>query len=51
VETAVAADSPAALRAALDRWHGVLDEIVLRAITHEDTVEDHLALLRSAKPA
>jgi hypothetical protein len=51
VETAVAAESPAGLRAALSTWQGVLDEIVLRAITGEDTVEEHLALLRAAKPA
>jgi alkanesulfonate monooxygenase SsuD/methylene tetrahydromethanopterin reductase-like flavin-dependent oxidoreductase (luciferase family) len=51
VETAVAAESPAALRATLGRWQGVLDEIVLRAITAEDTVEEHLALARAAQPA
>jgi hypothetical protein len=29
----------------------VVDEIVLRAITGRDTVEENLALLRAAKPA
>jgi alkanesulfonate monooxygenase SsuD/methylene tetrahydromethanopterin reductase-like flavin-dependent oxidoreductase (luciferase family) len=51
VETAIAAQSPDAIRSALNQWEGVVDEIVLRAITGEDTVEETLALLRAAKPA
>jgi alkanesulfonate monooxygenase SsuD/methylene tetrahydromethanopterin reductase-like flavin-dependent oxidoreductase (luciferase family) len=49
-ETAIAEESPAALGAALGRWQGAVDEIVLRAITARDTTEEHLALLRAAKP-
>ena len=50
-ETAVAAQSPDAIPPALDKWRGVVDEIVVRAITGKDTVEENLALLRAAKPA
>jgi alkanesulfonate monooxygenase SsuD/methylene tetrahydromethanopterin reductase-like flavin-dependent oxidoreductase (luciferase family) len=50
VETAIAAASPDAIPPALDRWRGAVDEIVLRAITGKDTVEENVALLRAAKP-
>lgn len=50
VETAIAAESPTAIPPALQRWQGVVDEIVLRAITGKDTVEENAALLRAAKP-
>lgn len=50
VETAIAAGRPDALPAALSRWQGVVDQIVLRAITATDTVEETAALLRAAKP-
>ena len=29
-------------------WHGVVDEVVLRAITAHETVEENLALVRAA---
>ena len=35
---------------ALARWRGAVDEVVLRAITAKDTVEENLILLRAAKP-
>ena len=50
VDTAIAAPSPEAVPAALARWRGVVDEVVLRAITGKDTVEENLGLLRAAKP-
>jgi alkanesulfonate monooxygenase SsuD/methylene tetrahydromethanopterin reductase-like flavin-dependent oxidoreductase (luciferase family) len=50
IETAIAADRPDAIPPALGRWQGVVDEVVLRAITGKDTVEENLALLRAAKP-
>jgi alkanesulfonate monooxygenase SsuD/methylene tetrahydromethanopterin reductase-like flavin-dependent oxidoreductase (luciferase family) len=49
-ETAIAAPDPQAIPPALARWNGVIDEVVIRAITATDTVEEHLALLRAAKP-
>ncbi|HEV8642888.1 MAG TPA: LLM class flavin-dependent oxidoreductase [Methylomirabilota bacterium] len=51
VETAIAAQSPAAIPPALGEWQGVVDEVVVRAITGSDTVEETLALVRAAKPA
>ncbi len=50
-ETAIAAESPDAIPLALGKWRGAVDEVVFRAITGEDTVEENLALLRAAKPA
>lgn len=47
VAAATAADVPGALAA----WRGAVDEVVVRAITAQDTVEDHLALVRAARPA
>lgn len=51
VETAIAAPTAGALAAGLARWQGVVDEVVVRAITAQDTVEDHLALLRAVPVA
>jgi alkanesulfonate monooxygenase SsuD/methylene tetrahydromethanopterin reductase-like flavin-dependent oxidoreductase (luciferase family) len=50
VETAIAVPDPASVPAALARWRGAVDEVVLRAITAVDTVEENLILLRAAKP-
>ena len=50
VDTAIAAPSPDAIAPALVRWRGAVDEVVLRAITAKDTVEENVALLRAAKP-
>jgi len=51
VETAIAAQSPDAIAPAVGEWQGAIDEIVLRAVTGADTVEEHVALLRAAKPS
>jgi len=47
VETAIAAESPDAIPPALGKWQGVVDEVVVRAITGKDTVEENVALLRA----
>jgi len=49
VQTAIAAQTPDAIPPALEKWQGAVDEVVLRAMTGKDTVEEHLALLRAAK--
>jgi alkanesulfonate monooxygenase SsuD/methylene tetrahydromethanopterin reductase-like flavin-dependent oxidoreductase (luciferase family) len=49
VDTAVAGQTPQAIRDGLARWEGAVDEIVIRAITAKDTVEENLALLRASK--
>ena len=51
IETAIAADTPAAVKRGLAKWQGAVDEVVIRAITARDTVEDHLSLIRAAAPA
>jgi alkanesulfonate monooxygenase SsuD/methylene tetrahydromethanopterin reductase-like flavin-dependent oxidoreductase (luciferase family) len=51
VETAIGAPTPDAIAPALGRWQSVVDEVVIRAITAGDSVEETLALLRAAKPA
>jgi alkanesulfonate monooxygenase SsuD/methylene tetrahydromethanopterin reductase-like flavin-dependent oxidoreductase (luciferase family) len=50
VATAVAADGDAAVPAALARWEDAVDEVVVRAITARDTVDEMLALIRAARP-
>jgi len=49
--TAVAARSAGAVPPALDAWRGAVDELVLRAITAKDTVEENVALLQAARIA
>ena len=48
VDTAIAATSAEGIKRALAAWEGAVDEVVLRAITAKDTVEDHLTLVRAA---
>ena len=50
VDTAIAAPSPTGIKTALAAWDGAVDEVVLRAITAKDTVEETLALIRAAGP-
>ena len=51
VDTAVAGQTAADIRAGLAKWKGAVDEVVLRAITGNDTTDENLALVRAAKPA
>jgi alkanesulfonate monooxygenase SsuD/methylene tetrahydromethanopterin reductase-like flavin-dependent oxidoreductase (luciferase family) len=46
--TAIAAASAAEASAALAAWRSVVDEVVLRALPAQNTVEEHLALVRAA---
>jgi alkanesulfonate monooxygenase SsuD/methylene tetrahydromethanopterin reductase-like flavin-dependent oxidoreductase (luciferase family) len=48
IDTAIAATSADGIKRALAAWEGAVDEVVLRAITAKDTVEDHLTLVRAA---
>jgi alkanesulfonate monooxygenase SsuD/methylene tetrahydromethanopterin reductase-like flavin-dependent oxidoreductase (luciferase family) len=48
--TAIAAHGPQEIASALGKWRGVVDEVVLRAITATDTVDETLALARAARP-
>jgi hypothetical protein len=47
LETAISATSAGAIKTALGAWNGAVDEVVIRAITAQDTVEDHVTLLRA----
>ena len=49
--TAIAVHTADEVAPALAKWGGAVDEVVLRAITAADTVDDHLVLLRAAKPS
>ena len=51
VETGIVAQRPEDIPRALAAWHGAVDEVVVRAITGKDTLEEHLELVRAAKPA
>jgi alkanesulfonate monooxygenase SsuD/methylene tetrahydromethanopterin reductase-like flavin-dependent oxidoreductase (luciferase family) len=50
VATAVAAATAADVPGALARWEPVLDDVVVRALTPQDTLEQILAVLRAARP-
>jgi alkanesulfonate monooxygenase SsuD/methylene tetrahydromethanopterin reductase-like flavin-dependent oxidoreductase (luciferase family) len=50
VTTAVAADRDAQVPRGLARWEDALDDVVVRAITEHDTVDETLAVLRAARP-
>ena len=48
--TAIAAHTPQEIAAALAKWTGAVDEVVLRSITAADTVDETVALVRAARP-
>ena len=48
--TGVAAATHAAVPEALARWERAMDDVVVRAITEQDTVDETLAVLRAARP-
>ena len=48
--TSVAAATGAAVPEALARWEPAIDDLVVRAITERDTVDETLAVLRAARP-
>jgi alkanesulfonate monooxygenase SsuD/methylene tetrahydromethanopterin reductase-like flavin-dependent oxidoreductase (luciferase family) len=50
-DTGIAAQRPGDVTRALAAWHGAVDEVVVRAIPGKDTLEEHLAIVRAAKPA
>ena len=50
VDTCIGAQKADEVPKALAKWQDAVDEVVLRAITGEDTVEENLALIRAAKP-
>jgi alkanesulfonate monooxygenase SsuD/methylene tetrahydromethanopterin reductase-like flavin-dependent oxidoreductase (luciferase family) len=51
IDTAVAGDTPEEIQAGLAQWDGVLDEVVVRGITANDTEPQVLELIRAAAPS
>lgn len=49
-DTAIVARTPDEIPRPLEPWEGAVDEVVLRAITGKETLEEYQALLRAAKP-
>lgn len=50
-DTGIAAARPEAVAPALAAWQGAVDQVVVRAVTGQDTVDETLAVLRAARPA
>lgn len=51
IKTSVAAGSADEIQQALKGWEGLLDEVVVRAITPNDTIDETLELVKAAAPA
>ena len=51
MDASIAADTADALQTALDAWDGVLDQVIVRAVTAHDTAEELLALARATAPS
>jgi alkanesulfonate monooxygenase SsuD/methylene tetrahydromethanopterin reductase-like flavin-dependent oxidoreductase (luciferase family) len=51
VETAIAAQNRDDAQRGLAPWAGVVDHIIVRSITANDTVDEHVALVKAAAPA
>jgi alkanesulfonate monooxygenase SsuD/methylene tetrahydromethanopterin reductase-like flavin-dependent oxidoreductase (luciferase family) len=48
--TTIAAATPDEIQQALAAWDGLVDDVVVRAITGHDTTEDVLRLVEAARP-
>jgi hypothetical protein len=51
VDTGIAVQTADAVAPALRKWQGAMDDVVIRAITYKDTLDETLALVRAARPA
>jgi alkanesulfonate monooxygenase SsuD/methylene tetrahydromethanopterin reductase-like flavin-dependent oxidoreductase (luciferase family) len=50
IDTAIAVDRAVDVAPALAQWRGAVDEVVLRAVTPHDTLEETLELVRASTP-
>lgn len=50
MDTTIAATTPQDIRSALAAWDGLVDDVVVRAITAHDTTEEVLGLIEAARP-
>jgi alkanesulfonate monooxygenase SsuD/methylene tetrahydromethanopterin reductase-like flavin-dependent oxidoreductase (luciferase family) len=51
VESTIRGETASDIQQGLTHWDGVLDEVVVRSITANDTLEETLALVRAGAPA
>ncbi len=49
--TAVAADDPTGIQAGLGAWEGAVDEVVVRAVTPRDALDETVELVQAAAPS
>lgn len=50
MDTIIAAITPEDIQSALAAWEGVVDEVVVRAITLHDTADEVLQVIDAARP-
>jgi alkanesulfonate monooxygenase SsuD/methylene tetrahydromethanopterin reductase-like flavin-dependent oxidoreductase (luciferase family) len=50
MDTAVTGSTPQKVQQGLAAWDGLVDEVVVRAVAAQDTVEDVMRILEAAKP-
>lgn len=50
MDTTIAADTPEDIQRALTVWDGLVDDVVVRAITGHDTPEEVIQLIEAARP-
>lgn len=50
IETCIAVEEPGDVPAALAAWDGAVDDLVIRVIPASDSADDHLTVVRAAKP-
>ena len=51
MDTTITGVTPEDIQRGLSEWDGVVDEVVVRAVTAQDTVDDIRQILEAAKPA
>jgi alkanesulfonate monooxygenase SsuD/methylene tetrahydromethanopterin reductase-like flavin-dependent oxidoreductase (luciferase family) len=50
IETGITVDAPDGVPAALAAWDGAVDDVVIRVIPASDSADDHLTVVRAARP-
>ena len=50
IETCIAVDAAGDVPAALAAWDGAVDDVVIRVIPASDSADDHLTVVRAARP-
>jgi hypothetical protein len=50
LQTGIVVNTEKELKSALDAWDGMVDEVVVRAITASDSLDETMALVQAASP-